>query len=241
MTIKKVNLVKRPKKQKVNINKMSSKKSKGGSKCNLNYLQKRGGSCKKEHFCPCKCGCPHCSQIMKGGQICVGQVLHGCLRREISQNNKRASTHNGSNKDYTLHSKYTRFAQNEGNVVRDLIKTNKRSDISVKRIQDGRMTGGSKRKKGGAKKGQYTKPSLKRVTNSTPEYAKKHATLAKGGTSGYKKSKNRVSRVGKISIKPKSVKKGGSSGYKKSKSRVSRINSKQVQPKKPVKKSSKFA
>ena len=254
MTIKKVKIVKRPRKQKVNVNKMEMKVSKGGTRCGLDYRQKRGGGC------PCGCGCPHCSQVMKGGQVCVGEVLHGCLRREIAQNNVRAQPQNGSNKDYTLHSKYTRFSQNEGNVVNDLVKTNKRSDVSLERIADGRMTGGKKtikkkggakkksmkKKKGGAKKGQYTKASLKRVTNATPEYAEKHAELAKGGkkggsgSAGYVKAKNRPARISRISVKPKPVK-GGSAGYKKAKSRAARIDSKQARPRAPVKDSSKFA
>jgi len=229
MTVKRVKIVKRPRKQKVNVNKMESMKSKGGSSCGLDYRKKRGGGC------GCRCGCPYCSQYMKGGQVCVGEVLHGCLRREIAQNNVRAQPQNGSNKDFTLHSKWGRFDMHEDHQVRDLVKTNKRSDVSVERIAAGKMTGGAKKKtmkkkKGGAKKGQYTKPSLKRVSSATPEYAAKHAELAKGGSSGYKKAKSRVARIGRPSVKPKSVK-GGSSGYKKAKSRVARIGRPSVKPK----------
>ena len=227
-TVKVVKIVKRPRKSKLKINKISSKTIKGGS-CGLDHKQKRGGC---NMGCPCKCGCPYCSKMMKGGQICAGERLHGCLRREIKQNNIRAEPKNGSNKDFTLHSKYPRFTQNEKNVTRDLVKTNKRSDVSVERIANGKMTGGKKymkkNKKGGSmkkikktikktvkkikkslkklvggKKGEYTKPSLKRVSAATPEYAKKHAKLAKGGASGYKKSKNRPARINNKSTKPR--------------------------------------
>ena len=96
---------------------------------------------------------------------------------------------------------------------------------------------------GGAKKGQYTKASYKRVMTATPEFAKKHGEVAKGGASGYKKPKSRVARIGSKSVRPKKaikLNKGGASGYKKSKNRQARINSKQTQPRKPVKMDSKF-
>ena len=236
---------------------------------------------KLNHNSKCKrCGLDY--KEKRGGSLCVGERLHKCLRRETTKNNIRAKPQNGSNKDFTLHGKYPRFKQNEGNVTRDLSIINKRSDVSVERIKDGRMTGGKKKKGGsscgtkkkkmmkkkGGKKGQYTKASLKRVKNATPEYAKKHAKLAKGGkklsklvnpirntynlkhpknkrkggttgATGYKKAKNRQARIGRVSVKPKTLKKGGS--YKKSKNRQARIDSKKVHPKKPVKDNSRFA
>jgi len=281
-SIKKVKIVKRPRKRKIKINKLSKKKSKGGS-CGLDYRHKRGG------FCPCKCGCPYCSKQMKGGALCVGERLHGCLKRETDKNNIRAKPQNGSSENYTLHGKYPRYPQSDP--VGDIKRVNKRSRRHEKRISEGKFHGGAsvkkikelekkieklekdlkkakahlkeeirkkvkgakallKKIKGGAKKGQYTKPSYKRVKAATPEFAKKHGEVAKGGAkkkkggaSGYKKAKSRVARIGRRSVKPKSLKKkkGGASGYKKSKNRQARIDSKQSQPRKPVKDDSKFA
>jgi len=304
-SIKKIKITKRPRKRKIKINKLSKKKSKGGS-CGLDYRHKRGGQCAcsadnckcmklKGGQCPCRCGCPHCSKQMKGGALCIGERLHGCLKRETDKNNIRAKPQNGSSENYTLHGKYPRYPQSDS--VGDMGRVNKRSRRHEKRIAEGKLHGGSsikdikklekkieklqkdlkkakahlkedirkkvkgakallKRIKGGAKKGQYTKASYKRVKAATPEFAKKHGEVAKGGAkkkrgrpkkkggaSGYKKAKSRVARIGRKAVKPKSLKKkkGGASGYKKSKNRQARINSKQVQPKKPVKDDSKFA
>ena len=203
--VKIVKIVKRPRKSKVKINKIEGSSSKGGS-CGLDHMQQRGsgpcGPCK--NGCPCSCGCPYCGKMMSGGAMCAGERLHGCLRREIKKNNKRAVPQNGSNKDFTLHGKYPRFEQHKENIPRDIVLINKRSDVSVERLNDGRLFGGKKKmnkkkvkktmkksmnKKGGAKKGQYTAPSLKRVSEATPEYAKQHAELAKGGAKKKRNSK----------------------------------------------------
>lgn len=240
-SIKKVKIVKRQKKRKIKINKLSKRKSKGG-KCSLNHKQQRGGA------------------------MCVGEKLHRCLKRETDRNNIRAKPQNGSSKNYTLHGKYPRFPINQNKAVGDMGRVNKRSLRHEKRIVQGKFIGGAKKKKGGqAKKGQYTKPGYKRVKAATPEFAKKHGEVAKGGAkrgrpkkekslkkggaSGYKKAKNRVARIGRKAIKPKLLKKkkslkkkkGGASGYKKSKNRQARIDSKQSQPRKPIKDNSKFA
>ncbi len=264
--IKKVVIKKKPRKVNMIITKTSSKK---GGKCGLNHKTPRGGmGC----MCNCDCckKCPKCIN-MKGGKMCVGEVLHACLEREITKNDIRAKPENGSNKDYTLHGKYHRFEMYPDKVINDITKQNKRSEVNKKRIKNGKMTGG--KKKGGKppkKKAQYTKPSYKRVKNATPEYAEKYGEVAKGGTmmkkmgkiaekevKEFKKKMKKIEKkikktkpfkmvqedikklkkeIEKELDKDKKKKKGGSAGYKKTKNRVARLGKHKVKQRKPVKK-----
>lgn len=220
-SIKKIRIVKKPKKRKITITKIGSEKSfddkkisnSGVMKLEKHKLKqtktKKGG----RYTCP-KIG-GSCGDYLakRGGALCVGEPLHKCLKRETKKNNlrslngKRKNQNGGrelSKKDIKYvkelldkrdkkNKKYKKDLEKVKQLKKNQIKRQNKKIKDLKyKIKELKkvdlLTAKGMKMVGAGKKGKYTAPGLKRLIAASPDFAKKHAELAKGGV---KKKRNK--------------------------------------------------